>query len=59
MWRDILIANKHELIEQAKIFQRSLGNMLEAAEKADGEELERMISFASLSRANWRMGQKK
>ncbi|MDB5900102.1 MAG: prephenate dehydrogenase-like protein [Ramlibacter sp.] len=59
MWRDILIANKHELIEQAKIFQRSLANMLQAAENSDGEELERMINLASLSRANWRMGQKK
>src|SRR4051812_38910853 len=47
MWRDILIANKHELIEQAKIFQRSLANMLQAAEDSDGEALERMITFAS------------
>jgi prephenate dehydrogenase len=59
MWRDILIANKHELIEQAKIFQRSLLNMLQAAEDTDGEKLEQMIGLASESRANWRMGQKK
>jgi prephenate dehydrogenase len=59
LWRDVLVANKHELIEQAKIFQRSLANMLQAAEDSNGEELERMINLASLSRANWRMGQKK
>jgi prephenate dehydrogenase len=59
MWRDILVANKHELVEQAKIFQRSLLNMLQAAEEGDGEKLEQMIALASETRSNWRMGQKK
>jgi len=58
MWRDVLIANRHELVEQAKIFQRSLHNMLQLAEDGDGEKLEEMIALASNSRAHWRMGQK-
>ncbi|MBE7369931.1 prephenate dehydrogenase [Ramlibacter pallidus] len=58
MWRDVLLANRHELVEQAKMFSRSLHNMLIAAEQGDGEKLEAMITLASESRAHWRMGQK-
>jgi prephenate dehydrogenase len=58
MWRDVLIANRYELIEQAKIFQRSLHNMLQMAEDGNGEKLEAMIEQASQSRAGWRMGKK-
>jgi prephenate dehydrogenase len=58
LWRDVLLANRHELVEQAKIFQRSLHNMLQLAEHGDGEKLEELIALASNSRAHWRMGQK-
>jgi len=58
MWRDILLANRHELVEQAKIFQRSMMNMLQMAEEGNGEKLEEMIAEASLVRSHWRMGQK-
>ena len=58
MWRDVLIANRHELVEQAKIFQRSMHNMLQLAEDGSGEKLEAMIEQASQSRAGWRMGKK-
>ena len=59
MWRDILLANRHELIEQSKIFQRSLHNMLQMIEDGNGEGLEDMIELASHTRAHWRMGHKK
>ena len=59
MWRDILLANRHELIEQAKIFQRSFYNMLEQVEQGDADALEQMIELASETRAHWRMGPKK
>ncbi len=58
MWRDILLANRHELTEQARLFQHSLQQLLKAAEEGEGEQLEAMIEQASQSRANWRMGQK-
>jgi prephenate dehydrogenase len=58
MWRDVLLANKHEVVEQAKMFQRSLLNMLQMIEDAQGEKLEGMIEQASTSRSHWRMGQK-
>lgn len=59
MWRDVLLANRVELVEQAKIFQRSLHNMLQLAEDGDGEKLEEMIAMASLVRTRWRMAEKK
>lgn len=58
MWRDILLANRLELVEQSKIFQRALHNMLQLAEEGNGERLEEMIAEASLVRTHWRMGQK-
>ena len=58
MWRDILLANRHELVEQAKIFQRSMMNMLQMAEDGNGEKLEEMLAEASLVRSHWRMGQR-
>ncbi len=58
MWRDVLLSNRHELVEQAKMFQRSLHNMLQLAEEGNGEKLEEMIAQASETRAHWRMGQK-
>ena len=58
MWRDVLLANRLELVEQAKIFQRSMMNMLKLAEDGNGEKLEEMIAEASQARAHWRMGQK-
>jgi prephenate dehydrogenase len=58
MWRDVLLANKHEVVEQAKMFQRSLLNMLQMVEDGQGEKLEAMIEQASQARAGWRMGKK-
>lgn len=58
VWRDILLANKLEVVEQAKMFQRSLANMLQMIEDSSAEKLEGMIQLASESRAHWRMGQK-
>jgi prephenate dehydrogenase len=59
MWRDVLLANRHEVIEQTRLFQRTLVDMLNLIDKAGAEELETMIDLASNTRAHWRMGQKK
>jgi prephenate dehydrogenase len=58
MWRDVLLANKFELAEQAKIFQRALHYLLQQIEEGQGEKLEALITEASQARAHWRMGQK-
>lgn len=57
VWRDILLANRHELVEQANLFQRSLIDMLKLLEQEGGTEaLEQLIDHASQTRAHWRMG---
>jgi prephenate dehydrogenase len=56
MWRDILLANRQELLEQSKIFQRTLKAMEEMIESGNGEALETLIEQASQARAQWRMG---
>ena len=59
LWRDVLLANRHELALQSQNFQRSLHHMLELIEEGKAEGLEQMIEQASHTRAHWRMGQKK
>ena len=55
MWRDILIANKEELLEQSKIFQDTLHSLEKLIASADGDALEDRIEQASQTRANWRI----
>ena len=55
MWRDILIANKEELLEQSRIFQASLNALEKLIANADGDGLEAQINQASQTRANWRI----
>lgn len=59
VWRDILMANKHELVEQSRVFERAMHDMLQLVEDGKADELEAVIAAASQSRADWRMGQKK
>lgn len=55
MWRDILIANREELLEQSKIFQATLHSLEKLISSGDGDALEAGIDHASHTRANWRM----
>jgi len=55
MWRDILIANKEELLEQSKIFQNTLQDLEKLIAAANGDALEERIDQASHTRANWRI----
>ena len=59
MWRDILIANKEELLEQSRIFQESLHAMEKLIAGAEGDTLEDRIEQASNTRANWRISSPK
>ena len=56
MWRDILLANRNELLAQSKAFQRTLNAMEEMIESGNTEGLETLIAQASEARAHWRMG---
>ncbi|KAF1046120.1 prephenate dehydrogenase [Xylophilus sp.] len=53
MWRDVLLANRHELLAQAQQFQAALHAFERAVERADGPALEEMIRQARDSRASW------
>ncbi|MFI5445192.1 prephenate dehydrogenase [Polaromonas sp. UC242_47] len=55
MWRDILIANKEELLEQSKLFQNALQAMEKLITGENGDALEEQIDQASHTRANWRI----
>ena len=55
MWRDILIANREELLEQSKIFQATLHSLEKLIASGDGDALEARIDQASSTRANWRI----
>ena len=55
MWRDILIANREELLDQSKIFQQHLQALEKLIGSGDGDGLEKLIEQASETRATWRM----
>ncbi|MES2400812.1 MAG: prephenate dehydrogenase/arogenate dehydrogenase family protein [Pseudomonadota bacterium] len=55
MWRDILVANREELLDQSKIFQQTLQSLEKLISAGDGDALEKLIEQASETRANWRL----
>ena len=59
MWRDIMIANKEELLAQSKLFQQALHSIEKLIANGEAELLERKIEHASEMRANWRIGPNK
>lgn len=58
VWRDIMISNREELLEQSKIFQRTLQAMELMISSGNGDALEGLIEQASLARSNWTMSSK-
>ena len=56
MWRDILLANRNELLAQSKLFKDALQSMEALIENGDGDALEVVIDQASQTRTNWRLG---
>jgi prephenate dehydrogenase len=55
MWRDILLANREELLAQSKIFQQTLQSLEQLISSGSGDALESQIRQASQTRANWRV----
>lgn len=55
MWRDVMIANREELLAQSKIFQRALQSLEAQISGGNAEALEHQIEQASSARAHWRM----
>ena len=59
MWRDILIANREELLAQSKIFQQTLQSLEKLISASDGDALEKQLERARDTRANWRISNQK
>ena len=59
MWRDILIANREELLAQSKIFQQTLQSLERLISDGNGDAVEQLIAQASETRANWRIASPK
>ena len=56
MWRDILRANREEVLAQSRLFQEALQAFEHAIQADDDQSLEDMLTLASETRAHWRMG---
>ncbi len=56
MWRDILLANRDELLAQSAHFRQALSDFERAVQQGDGQAIENLITLASETRAHWRMG---
>ncbi len=59
MWRDIMVANREELLAQSKIFKDALTAMEALITSGNGDALEDLIEHASDTRANWRISANK
>jgi prephenate dehydrogenase len=55
MWRDVLLANRQELLAQSKLFQKAMMQLEQMIAREEGDLLEAAIDKASLTRAQWRM----
>ena len=56
MWRDVLLANRDELLAQSKLFQQALAKLETTIRVGDAQALEDMLTLASETRLHWRMG---
>ncbi|WP_395667826.1 prephenate dehydrogenase [Rhodoferax sp.] len=55
MWRDILLANREEVLLQSSAFRRQLEALEQRIAAGDAEALEALIAQASQARAQWTM----
>jgi prephenate dehydrogenase len=56
IWRDILMANREEILKQASRFRHTLDAMELVMRTGNAEALEQMIRSASEGRGQWQMG---
>ena len=56
IWRDILLANREQVLAQSRQFQQALQSLEQLIEQGDGQGLQDRITLASAARAHWRMG---
>ena len=55
IWRDIMMTNREELLEQSKMFQRALQAFEQTITGGNANALENLITQASQTRSHWRI----
>jgi prephenate dehydrogenase len=55
MWRDILMANRQELLAQTEMFKRTLASLEGMISSGNADALEGVLKLASQSRGRWHM----
>lgn len=55
IWRDILCANREQVLEQSRLFREALAAFEQAMKAADADALEALIRPAATGRARWKM----
>jgi prephenate dehydrogenase len=56
IWRDILLANREEVLRQSEHFRGALAVLEDALRDRRGEALEALIQGVSSARSHWRLG---
>ena len=56
VWRDILLANRDEVLAQTGLFRQALEQLERSLQSGDAPALENQLRLASEARAQWRMG---
>jgi len=56
IWRDILVANREEVLKQAQRFRHALGALEHVMREGNADALEDLIRTAAEGRAAWQMG---
>ena len=56
VWRDILVANREEVLKQSQRFRRALDALEHVIREGNGDALEGLIRGPAEGRSNWQMG---
>ena len=56
MWRDVLLANREEVLKQSQRFRYALKALETAMTSGNSEALEELIRLASDARSDWQIG---
>ena len=55
IWRDILMANRHEVLRQTALLRQALEDFETALQQGQPKVLQQLIAKASATRAAWRL----
>lgn len=59
LWRDVLLANREQVLVQSRQFRQALEQLEGLMEAQDGQGLQDRLTLASAARAHWKMGAKR